>query len=384
MTGATSDGLTQVLVNAAMDGVTVVRGRSIDMTRLFGPVSFDNVQLRAGSVVGAVGAADRAVEKQLGVAIALQCAEMVGVAERTLDFTLEYGQDRIAFGRPILSFQALKHRIADMTVLLEGSKMWSSNAYRADYGLCLCRSDWDAPKHRGLSMIAVPLQGTTGVTIERITAASGLSGDFCLEFFDDVALPVENLLGEEGKGWGVAQTLLVHERNAVAGIGYGYLGGSERVPGPAGDARSSVPALAAAAARRGVDGAVAAMVADAYIHSVVVPLTSLRIVTGMRLGTHKGQWGAVSKLQKAVSDQRTWRTTLATLGADGVMCDRDEIEFDNPGTAWLGCRGNTIAGGSNEMRRNIIRERLLGLPREPLSDRDVPFNEALRRQGAQR
>src|SRR5438445_644666 len=78
-------------------------------------------------------------------------------------------------------------RDGDMWVI-SGSKMWSSGAMTADYGMCLARTDWDAPKHRGLSMFAVPLQGTPGLTIEPIRQVNG-AHDFCQEFFDDVVLP---------------------------------------------------------------------------------------------------------------------------------------------------------------------------------------------------
>ncbi|HEX9506676.1 MAG TPA: acyl-CoA dehydrogenase, partial [Acidimicrobiia bacterium] len=92
------------------------------MTRRFGTVRLEGARLPATAVVGEPGAAAEAVERQLALALALQCAEMIGIAERTLEFTLEYGAERYAFGRPIVSFQALKHRIADMAVALEGSK----------------------------------------------------------------------------------------------------------------------------------------------------------------------------------------------------------------------------------------------------------------------
>jgi len=118
----TGEGITQVLVPVGADGVTVSRGRSIDMTRRFGTVRLEGARLPATAVVGEPGGAAEVVERQLALALALQCAEMIGVAERTLEFTLEYGAQRYAFGRPIVSFQALKHRIADMAVALEGSK----------------------------------------------------------------------------------------------------------------------------------------------------------------------------------------------------------------------------------------------------------------------
>ncbi|MHB8466463.1 MAG: acyl-CoA dehydrogenase family protein [Acidimicrobiales bacterium] len=122
VTGRTGDGVTQVLVPVTTTGVTVTPGRSVDITRRFGRVTFQHVRLPSAAVVGSVGGAADAVERQLQLALALQCAELVGVADKTLEFTLGYGADRYAFGRPIVSFQALKHRIADMTVWMEGSK----------------------------------------------------------------------------------------------------------------------------------------------------------------------------------------------------------------------------------------------------------------------
>jgi alkylation response protein AidB-like acyl-CoA dehydrogenase len=118
----TGDGFTQVLVPVDTPGVTVTRGRSIDMTRRFGSIQFDGALLPGTAVVGEIAGAADQITRQLHLAIALQCAELVGVADRTLEFTMEYGRERTAFGRPIVSYQALKHRIADMAVQLEGAK----------------------------------------------------------------------------------------------------------------------------------------------------------------------------------------------------------------------------------------------------------------------
>jgi alkylation response protein AidB-like acyl-CoA dehydrogenase len=122
VTARTGEVLSQVLVPAGAEGVQVSPGRSIDMTRRFGTLRLDSVRLPASTIVGAPGEGAPAVERQLSIALCLQCAEMCGVADRVLEMTLEYGRDRFAFGRPIVSFQALKHRIADMTVRLEGSR----------------------------------------------------------------------------------------------------------------------------------------------------------------------------------------------------------------------------------------------------------------------
>jgi alkylation response protein AidB-like acyl-CoA dehydrogenase len=265
------------------------------------------------------------------------------------------------------------------TYVLTGSKMWSTHAYDSTFGLCLARSDWHAPKHRGLSMIAVPLQGTPGLTIARTRAANGEVGDFCEEFFDDVRLPADNLVGEENQGWQVAQSLLFHERNAGAGIGYGYLGArSSRDSAGRYDGPDALDLLHVARRRgRARDGALRQLAADVYVDDVVLGLLSARIMTGMRLGTHQGPWGSLLKLQRATSGLRVAKTALAVGGADGVIWDGDDVDLERPGTRWLGARGMSLAGGSNEMQRNTVSERLLGLPREPAVDRDVPFSETL-------
>ena len=131
VTARTADGLTQVLVPVPTEGVTVIPGRSVDITRRFGRITFEGARLPIDAVVGEVGGAGSTVERQLEIALALQCAELVGIADRTMEFTLEYGRDRFAFGRPIVSFQALKHRIADMTHWLEGSKAVTDELARA-------------------------------------------------------------------------------------------------------------------------------------------------------------------------------------------------------------------------------------------------------------
>jgi alkylation response protein AidB-like acyl-CoA dehydrogenase len=122
VTATGNGGLTQVLVPSTARGLTVTRGRSIDMTRRYARLHFDGVRLPLDAVVGEPGLASEAAERQLALALALQCAELIGIAESTLESTLEYGRARVAFGRPIVSFQALKHRIADMAGWLEGMK----------------------------------------------------------------------------------------------------------------------------------------------------------------------------------------------------------------------------------------------------------------------
>jgi len=105
---------------------------------------------------------------------------------------------------------------------LNGSKIWSSGAFRADYALCLSRTDWQAPKHRGLTMFIVKIH-QPGIDVQQIKMSNG-SNEFCQEFFDDVAIPEENVLGEVNDGWTVTSRLLFHERDAVGG-GSPYVSG---------------------------------------------------------------------------------------------------------------------------------------------------------------
>jgi alkylation response protein AidB-like acyl-CoA dehydrogenase len=263
------------------------------------------------------------------------------------------------------------------TYILDGSKMWSTGALYSDFGLCLARTDWEAPKHRGLSMIAVPLQGTSGLTVKPIRTVTGEVGTFCVEFFDDVTLPAENLVGAENEGWVVAQRLLLHERNAGNGIehGIGLFGTGSDILG-----WGTYEDVADGAFRRGLsdDVVLGHRGVETYIEATVRRCAADRLMTGLRTGALKGQWASLLKLHLGVQSNKDAKSALATWGADGVIWDGDEKLAGNAGETFLRSRGPSIAGGTNEIHRNIISERLLGLPREPSVDRDLPFNEVIR------
>ena len=265
--------------------------------------------------------------------------------------------------------------------ILNGAKMWSSGAHTCDFGLCLARTNWDAPKHRGLSMIAVPLHDTPGLVLEVIRAVDSQPGHFCQEFFDDVVLPAENLVGVENEGWTVAQSLLFHERNATGGVGYGY--GLQTARPNNRQAQRNADGIIANAKRRGVGGdpVLRQQMAESYIEYTASRYANERIMTGTRTGHFKGQWGSLLKLHLGATSPRHAKIGLAVMGADGVIWDGDEKLGGNAGEAWLGARGIAIAGGTNEIQRNIVSERLLGLPREPAPDRDLPFSEVIRNRG---
>jgi alkylation response protein AidB-like acyl-CoA dehydrogenase len=131
VTAVGDDGPTQFRVPTSSGGITVTPLDALDLGRRLSEVRFDGVAVDPGCVVGAVGGASGAVERQLQVALVLQCAETVGLVARALEVTVEYAKERVAFGRPIGSFQALKHRFADHVMWLEAAEAVTDHAARA-------------------------------------------------------------------------------------------------------------------------------------------------------------------------------------------------------------------------------------------------------------
>jgi alkylation response protein AidB-like acyl-CoA dehydrogenase len=157
VTGRTGTGVTQVLVPAGTPGVTASPLKSVDLSRRFAAVAFDEVRLPAGAVVGEVGEAEPLVERQLQLALAATCAETVGAMEAGFGMTVEWARDRYSFGRPLASYQALKHRFADMKSWLEASHAVSDTAAAA--------VGTDAPEARELVSVAKAYVGDYGAEL---------------------------------------------------------------------------------------------------------------------------------------------------------------------------------------------------------------------------
>jgi len=259
--------------------------------------------------------------------------------------------------------------------VINGSKMWSSGAATATYGLCLARVNWDLPKHQGLGMFIVSLKDSR-VTIVPIVPASGGEAHQFIEYLDDVPVPDEYVLGGEGEGWTVAQRLLFHERNATIGVGYGYGLGGSKVGGDRTTWHTDVREVARRSGAMG-DTAYATSIAENHVALIVAEQLSARLGNGMRLDKLQGQWGSLSKLGLGLDNPINAELAMAVSGADGVIWTGQgpapEVTMN-----WLTARGVSIAGGSNEIQRNIISERLMGLPREPGEDRPLPFSELIK------
>ncbi len=251
--------------------------------------------------------------------------------------------------------------------ILRGSKIWSTGADHADYGMCLARTDWDAPKHRGLTWFAVPTTAE-GLTVRPITQINGGAG-FCEEFLDDVVVNECDIIGEVNQGWPVAQTMLVYERGA-----------GEGGPSPL-EPRDLAPDLVALARRSGrLDDPVARQsLARAHINDYVQFHMGRRIAARLRAAkTPDPAVAAYGKLASGTLAPIRARLAVELAGGHALFWSDDNKDGGQTSINYLNGRISSIAAGTNEMQRNGIGERVLGLPREPSFDSNKPFSEVVR------
>jgi alkylation response protein AidB-like acyl-CoA dehydrogenase len=254
--------------------------------------------------------------------------------------------------------------------ILNGQKIWSTFAHLADWGMCLARTDWDAPKHRGLTWFAVPCH-SPGLTIRPIKQINE-TAEFCEDFFDDVAVDAVNQIGEVNHGWAVTQTMLVFERGA------GRAGGGTATPDPR--PGRLVPDLVALARQTGQhdNPAVRQKLARAHTNDFVGRTLTARIAQLGRLGLVNAGNAAYGKLFAGTYNPIRARIGAEIGGAMAMSWDPADPHGPDTSVAYLNGRIQSIAGGTNEMQRNGIGERALGLPREPSFDSNKPFSQVLR------
>ncbi|OBG66496.1 MULTISPECIES: acyl-CoA dehydrogenase family protein [unclassified Mycobacterium] len=251
--------------------------------------------------------------------------------------------------------------------IINGAKTWSTWAFAADYGLCLARTDWNAPKHEGLTMFLMPLRHP-GVTINRIKQVNG-SVEFCEEFFDDVELGDDAVVGEPGRGWDVASRQLYHERRTM-GDGSEYTSG----PGIAEAQDVSVDLLdLVGRVNRSNSERVRERVGRALVHRAVHGQLSEHVFHAVANGSLPPAAGSIIRLCMAEVHDVETDTALAVAGPAAAV--DDEAGLLDVGTRYLGRQIASIGGGTTEMARNVIGERVLNFPREYAADRGVPFNQ---------
>jgi alkylation response protein AidB-like acyl-CoA dehydrogenase len=240
---------------------------------------------------------------------------------------------------------------------ISGQKVWTSWAHRSDFGLLLARTDPEAPKHRGLTMFFLDMR-TRGVEVRPIRDMTGQS-DFNEVFLTDALVPDSQRIGEVGQGWKVALTTLMHERLAI-----GRPAGSPGV--------GALMRLMRGLKHR--TDATDAAIAHFYLRDAGVEFIRLRLQTALSKGRPPGPESALGKLVMAKTRQDIGAFALSVLesGAIGTAPDEPTAAFQR---TYLYSPGLRIAGGTEEILRNVIAERVLGLPPDVRLDRNVPFSD---------
>jgi alkylation response protein AidB-like acyl-CoA dehydrogenase len=256
--------------------------------------------------------------------------------------------------------------------VINGSKIWSTFAHISDYALVLARTNVDVPKHSGLSMLILPIK-SDGVTLRTIELAIG-SAEFCEEFFDDVMVPDVNIVGHENDGWNVVMRLFFHERNMVGGNSLN----DQDASGVGESAVSTEEELVTLVRSVGKekDSHTRQLIGEALVLDRMADHTIRRVNALMKSGALPAPGASIVKLMRSLSKYRFKEIALEIGGAHVVLSGPDD-EVGGHGHRWLVARIGTVAGGSSEMQRNAISERVLGLPRDPSPDTQLPFREVL-------
>lgn len=258
--------------------------------------------------------------------------------------------------------------------IINGSKIWTTNAHHSDWMFCLVRTDPDVAKHDGISFILFDLK-SPGVTISPIQLISGES-DFCQVFFEDVRADAKNLVGPLNGGWTIAKRLLQHERAMLSG---GMPGVATRRPAarkkkPKG-AKKAVdqPRSALAEQARPYVGEVDGRLADASLRNRIAQheLDSLCFGLSLKRSAESAKSGqgpsaatSMFKLYMSEMNKRRAEITISAMGADGLGWSGEAFSATERANTrgWLRSKGNSIEGGTSEVQRNIIAKRVLALP----------------------
>jgi alkylation response protein AidB-like acyl-CoA dehydrogenase len=255
--------------------------------------------------------------------------------------------------------------------VVNGQKVWTTLAHLAKWGLLVARTDPDAPKHKGLTYFVVDMQAP-GVEVKPLFQITG-EAEFNEVFFTDVRIPDSERLSEPGDGWRVVLTTLMNERVAIGGgipaRGGGFIGEAVKVWKKLGHddpvRRDALMKL--------------------WVAAEVLRLTNIR-ASQLRAAGTPGPEGSIGKIMSADLNKRISELTVDLLGAEGMLKPdgypmkrpRNAMMWANPQQAFLRARANSIEGGTTEIAKNILGERVLGLPGDVRVDKDVPWKDVPR------
>ncbi len=247
--------------------------------------------------------------------------------------------------------------------VVNGQKVWNSFAQYADYGILLARTDPDAPKHRGITYFIVDMK-TPGIDVRPLVQITGVA-DFNEVFLSDVHIPIDNVLGDVNNGWRVAQTTLGNERAMIGGGGPG---------------RATTDDIIQLARRFGVadDPVVRQQLAQTFIRAGVLEYMGYRLRTAMSKGQMPGPEASVLKLAFSRHMALTGDVVMAIMGPEAMLWGADGPDHSKWQDYFLSQYSVRLGGGTDEVQKNVIAERALGLPRDPVSDKDVPWRDLVK------
>jgi len=254
--------------------------------------------------------------------------------------------------------------------VVNGQKVWTTLAHVSKFGMLVARTDPNQPKHKGLTYFVVDMEAP-GVEVRPLRQITG-EAEFNEVYFTDVRIPDSERLGDVGEGWRVSLTTLMNERVSIGG----------NVP-----PKGSGPIAEAVKIWRDkgyTDPAVKDQLMCLWTRAEVLRLTNWRASQNRKVGT-PGPEGSIGKVAFAELNKDVTAFTLGLLGADGMLYGSyamrrpvTAMSFDNPHQAFLRCRANSIEGGTTEVMKNILGERVLGLPGDIRTDKDRPWIEVPR------
>jgi alkylation response protein AidB-like acyl-CoA dehydrogenase len=256
--------------------------------------------------------------------------------------------------------------------IVNGQKVWTTLAHLSKWGLLVVRTDAEAVKHAGLTAVVVDMRGP-GVEVRPLRQMTG-EAEFNEVYFTDTRIPVSETLGNTGDGWRVSLTTLMNERVAIGGA----------IPQKgSGPIREAVKLWQKLPADR-KDSATKDKIMKLWIRSEVARLTNIRAGQNRKMGV-PGPEGSIGKMASAELNKETYELCIELLGAEGMLYGSYEMvrpdtamSFDSLPKAFLRARANSIEGGTSEVMRNILGERVLGLPGDVRVDREMPWSKVPR------
>jgi alkylation response protein AidB-like acyl-CoA dehydrogenase len=272
-------------------------------------------------------------------------------------------------GSDVASLSTRAERDGDEWIL-NGQKVWTTLAHVSSYGLIIARTDPEQPKHRGITAFIVDMHAP-GVEVKPLRQITG-EAEFNEVFFTDVRIPDSMRLDEVGRGWGVSITTLMNERVSIGG------GTPPRNSGPIGQLVELWKRTAPH------DPAGRDEMLQLWIGAEVNRLTNIRAAANRKAGT-PGPEGSVSKMAMAELNKRIYNFAMDVLGAEGMLfrsytepSNKTALFGDDLHANFLRARANSIEGGTTEIMKNILGERVLGLPGDVRVDKELPWSQVPR------